>query len=91
MSRVLFFDEDDARGVARALADVGHDAVVSRERFAGEDDDEAAHWVVTSDAPEIVLELATEDLEAWVEYPDPPAPAPLDLPLAPRRIKKENR
>ena len=38
--RAIFFDEDDAQAVARQLRADGFEALVERERLAGEDDDE---------------------------------------------------
>ena len=90
--RGIFFDEDDARAaVARLIAD-GYDAHVERERLAGEDDDEDHPWAVLTDAPDIVLELLVEEHDGWLDADEgarqaPPVP-PLDLPAAPRRIKR---
>jgi len=88
-AKALFAEEEDAREVVRLLAADGYSSDVTRERFAGEDDDEAAHWVVTSDAPDIALEILTEEYDAWLEFPDPPPSTPLHLPTAPKRIKKQ--
>lgn len=87
--RGIFFDEDDARSVvARLLAD-GYDARAERERLAGEDDDEDHPWAVLTDAPEIVLELLVEEHHGWLDAgEEPPALRPLDLPTAPRKIKR---
>lgn len=88
--RGIFFDEDDARAaVARLVAD-GFAARVERERLAGEDDDEGHPWAVLTDAPELVLELLVEQYDGWLDAGDadsPPLP-PLDLPSAPKRIKR---
>ncbi len=87
--RGIFFDEQHARAVvARLLAD-GYDAEVVRERLAGEDDDEDHPWAVLSEAPEIVLELLVDQYDGWLDAgPEAPPPAPLDLPQAPKRIKR---
>nr|WP_246284341.1 hypothetical protein [Nocardioides perillae] len=74
------------------LAD-GYDADVEREPFAGEDDDEDHPWAVTTDAPEFVLEVLVDRHDGWLDAPEPPdAPrppaVPLDLPDAPRRLKR---
>ncbi|HEY1135504.1 MAG TPA: hypothetical protein VGE77_13095 [Nocardioides sp.] len=89
--RAIFFDPDDAAAaVARLRAD-GYDADVERERLAGEDDDEDHPWAVVSDAPAFVLEVVCDELDGWFDA-DEPAPAaplpPLDLPAAPKRIKR---
>ena len=87
MSRVDFYEEDDAREIAAMLVEQGFEATVSREAFAGEDDDEDSAWAVVSDAPEALLELISEPADGWVVYPEDPAfsPAPIDLPREPRR------
>ncbi len=89
--RAVFFDEADARTAAGRLRGNGFEAVLSRDRLAGEDDDEDHPWQVETDAPAVMVELLVEELDGWFddEPPDPPtAPLPpLDLPDAPRRIK----
>ncbi len=87
--RGVFFDEDDARAVVSRLARDGFDAACHREPFAGEDDDEDHPWVVSTDAPGVLLELLVEEYDGWLEPDEPTAPpAPLDLPAAPRRLKR---
>jgi len=94
--RGIFFDEDDARAaVARLLSD-GYDATLARERLAGEDDDESHPWAVTTDAPELVLDMLVEAYDGWLDTedsqaaPDPSAPPlpPLGLPTGPKLIKR---
>ena len=93
--RAVLFDEQDAVAVAARLRADGYEATVVRERLAGEDDDEGHPWAVLSDAPEIVLELLVDEHDGWLDRDEaasdapalPPAP-PLDLPAAPRRIKR---
>ena len=59
-----------------------------RERLQGEDDDEDHPWAVVSDAPAFVVEVLVDEYDGWLDQ-DPPepevAPAPLELPTAPRR------
>jgi hypothetical protein len=92
--RAIFFDEDDARAVVTRLRADGFEAHVERERLAGEDDDEDHPWAVLSDAPAFMLELLVDSHDGWLDEGDPqdaadvPAPPPLDLPTAPRRIKR---
>ncbi len=88
--RGIFFDEDDARVVVARLTQDGYDASLTRERLAGEDDDEDHPWAVLSDAPEAVLELLVDEYDGWLDADDgTPAPAvPLDLPAEPLRIKR---
>lgn len=88
----VFFDEDDARAaVARLRAD-GYEATLDRERLAGEDDDEGHPWAVVSDAPDFLVELLVDEHDGWLDredpVPDAPPLPPLDLPAAPRRIKR---
>ncbi|WP_207891487.1 hypothetical protein [Nocardioides jejuensis] len=92
--RGIFFEEDDARAVAARLRRDGFDADVTRERLAGEDDDEDHPWCVTSDAPMIALELLVDEYDGWLdaEEPEPTQvvlpPRTADLPQAPIRIKR---
>ncbi|GAB3772785.1 hypothetical protein FB382_002785 [Nocardioides ginsengisegetis] len=90
--RGIFFDEDDARAVVARLVRDGFQADLARERLAGEDDDEDHPWAVTTDAPELVLDVLIDEYDGWLDHPDhdpatPPAP-PLVLPTAPKRIKR---
>lgn len=91
--RAIFFDEDDARAVAARLVADGFEASVARERLAGEDDDEGHPWAVLSDAPEFMVELLVDEHDGWLDAEDAAEPAgpplpPLDLPAAPKRIKR---
>ncbi|PVG81602.1 hypothetical protein DDE18_16490 [Nocardioides gansuensis] len=89
--RAIFFDEDDARAVAARLVSDGWEARVERERLAGEDDDEDHPWAVVGDAPDFLVELLVDEHDGWLEEEEeaePPALPPLDLPLAPKRIKR---
>ena len=89
--RAVFFDEDDAVGVAQRLLEDGWSALRSRDRFQGEDDDEDHPWVVETNAPEFVVELLVDEYDGWLDVPDaaPDASiAPEPLPDAPRRVKR---
>jgi hypothetical protein len=87
--RGIFFDEDDAATVVARLRSSGYDAHVERERLAGEDDDEDHPWAVLTDAPELVLELLVDEYEGWLDVAEEsPAQPPLELPTAPRKIKR---
>ncbi|NPC95838.1 NUDIX domain-containing protein [Nocardioides sp. zg-DK7169] len=90
--RAIVFEEDDARAIEARLRADGYDAEVMRERLAGEDDDEDHPWAVVSDAPEVVLDVLVDAHDGWLDREDDPAPrasaAPLDLPTAPRRLKR---
>jgi hypothetical protein len=92
--RAIFFDEDDAAAVAARLRADGFEAVVERERLAGEDDDEDHPWAVVSDAPPFMLEVLVDAHDGWLDEepsgqaPTTPGLPPLDLPTAPRRIKR---
>jgi len=89
-TRAVFFEEEDARAVVAALAEAGWTGDAVRERYHGEDDDEDHPWAVVTDAPELVLEVLVEEHDGWLDVPDAPVgpPAPLDLPSAPRRLKR---
>jgi len=86
-----FFERTDAEEVRRRLASTGIDAVVRRERFHGEDDDEDHPWtVVTADpaAAGLLKELAAAH-DGWLDTAEPVRPvteAPV-LPAAPKRFK----
>ncbi len=86
--RAIFFDEDDARAVAARLLADGFEAVVDRERLAGEDDDEGHPWAVVSDAPELMVELLVDEYDGWLDSEDPrrraaaAAPGPAGRPPA---------
>ena len=87
--RGIFFDEDEARAVVAALVTDGYSAELSRERLAGEDDEDDHPWAVVTDAPEITLELLVERYDGWLDV-DLPEPTRVELPLpsAPKRIKR---
>ena len=89
-ARGIFFSDDAARSAVARLRRDGYDATLARERLAGEDDDEDHPWAVVTDAPDVVLELLTDDLDGWFDVEDPPGPQlpPLDLPTAPKRVKR---
>lgn len=113
-ARAIFFDPDSAETARARLVTAGYQAVLVRERLAGEDDDEDQPWALLSDAPEFVLELLTEEFEGWLDHDSdhdseqatgptsdlatdlllgrgrtrPAAPAPLELPSQPRRVKR---
>ena len=87
--RGIFFDELHARAALARLLTDGYEAELVRDRLAGEDDDEDHPWALLSDAPEVVLELLVDDYDGWLDTDaEPPPAAPLDLPQAPRRIKR---
>jgi len=87
-ARGVFDDRETADAVVVALRAEGYDAWAEREAFAGEDDDEDHAWSVSTDAPEVRLELLTEEHDGWFDVTEPAptsGPAPLDLPRGPRR------
>ncbi|MDR7252626.1 hypothetical protein J2X46_001602 [Nocardioides sp. BE266] len=92
--RAIFFDEDDAQAVVARLRADGFEARLERERLAGEDDDEDHPWAVVSDAPAFMLEVLVDTHDGWLDEDEAangehtvPLP-PLDLPTAPKRIKR---
>jgi hypothetical protein len=90
--RAIFFDEDDAQAVVARLRADGFEARAERERLAGEDDDEDHPWAVVSDAPAFMLEVLVDTHDGWLDEGEDAAPErvapPVDLPDAPRRIKR---
>ena len=96
--RGIVFDEGAARDIERRLRHDGYAVTVSRERFAGEDDDEDHAWAVETDAPLVALELLLDAHDGWLDdgaqgrsQHDAPIPAvtPVQLPDAPRRRHRD--
>ena len=92
--RAVFYAEEDAAAVIARLVHDGFEATMTRERFAGEDDDEDHPWAVLTDAPEFVLDMLVEKHEGWLDHDSAmgdagpvDVPPPLELPDSPRRIK----
>lgn len=97
--RVSCVEQEQAEELVRALLTAGFDAGVMRERFAGEDDDEAVVYVVHTDAPAESVEDLVAGTDASVEDVDaltgqseaaggvPERADPVDLPEAPRRLQ----
>jgi 8-oxo-dGTP diphosphatase len=84
--RGIVFDEDSARAVQRRLLADGYAATLTRERYAGEDDDEDHAWAVVTDAPAVALDLLLDEHDGWLDDAAGREPAaPLELPDAPRR------
>lgn len=62
VTRLHFDSEDDASATAEALAAAEIEVALIKERFAGEDDDEAISFVVaTPAAPELLDGLVVGD------------------------------
>lgn len=88
LTRAILFAEEDAVAVAERLIRGGWAADIVRERYQGEDDEEAQPWAVVSDAPQIMVEMLIEEFDGWLDLPEPPKTTPLVLPTAPQRIKR---
>lgn len=89
--RAIFYDCDDAEAVVARLRSAGRAASLVRERLHGEDDDEDHPWAVVSDAPVAELTRLCDEHDGWLDAEATSSgstPAPLDLPTAPRRIKR---
>lgn len=83
-----FWEREDADQVAGQLQ-----AVVRRDRFQGEDDDEDHPWMVLvpADAELSVVEPLVTQYDGWLDAGDAGAPPPVEpppLPTAPKRLKK---
>ena len=85
--RAVLFEEEHALVVADRLRTAGFEARVSRERYAGEDDDEDHAWAVTTDAPALLVEPLVDEHDGWLDdgVESGAADPPLDLPTGPRR------
>ena len=55
ITRIHLEDESDADALASAIDAAGHEVAVVKERFAGEDDDEAIEFVVCTPAAPATL------------------------------------
>ena len=90
--RIIVFEAEHAEAIEQRLRHDGFDAEVLRERLHGEDDDEDHPWAVLTDAPAFVAEVLTDEFDGWLdEDPEQDRPtqgSPLDLPTAPRRLKR---
>ncbi|NEA35111.1 hypothetical protein [Streptomyces sp. SID13031] len=82
-----FWEREDADAVAGRI-----DAVVRRDRFQGEDDDEDHPWMVLvpADADLAVVEPLVTQYDGWLDAGAAAAPPvePPPLPTAPKRLKK---
>lgn len=93
--RIHLHEETDAAELAQALTLGGYAAELSRERFAGDDDDEDVQHVVTTDAPAPEVDDLLGDTDAYVEATDPMSgtvtevQTPPDLPDGPRHLKRD--
>lgn len=91
--RGVFFEESDAEFVIAQLGRQGWESSVVRERLAGEDDDEDHPWAVLTDAPDIIFEALVHRYDGWLDTGEVDGPSvtatPVDLPTAPKRIKRE--
>ena len=85
--RGIVFDEDAAHEVERRLRIDGYAVTLSRERFAGEDDDEDHPWAIETDAPAVTLDLLLDAHDGWLDdgVAEGTPATPVDLPDAPRR------
>ena len=84
--RGVVFEEEAARAIERRLRADGYAVTVTREPFAGEDDDEDHPWAVETDAPATALDLLLDAHDGWLDDAAVDAPAtPLALPDAPKR------
>lgn len=90
-TRGIFFEEEHALAAVRRLRHDGYDAWLAREPFAGEDDAEDHPWAVTTDAPDIALDLLVEQYDGWLDVPEEPRglTLPIELPAAPRRKHRD--
>jgi hypothetical protein len=90
VARGIVFDEGAAREIERRLRHDGYAVTLTRERYAGEDDDEDHPWAIETDAPPVALDLLLDAHDGWLDdAADQPAATPLVLPDAPRRRHRQ--
>jgi hypothetical protein len=89
VARGIVFDEEAARVIERRLRTDGYAATVTREQYAGEDDDEDHPWAITTDAPAVALDLLLELHDGWLDVEDETPATPFELPDGPRRRHRE--
>lgn len=85
----IFFDErEDGDELAAALAAAGYTTSWAREGFAGEDDADDRAWVLSVEPFDDGVVTLVDVHGGWLPSDECPAAAPLDLPAAPRRLKR---
>ena len=90
-ARGIVFDEEAAAAIERRLRADGYTVTITRERFAGEDDDEDQPWAIATDAPVVALELLLDAHDGWLDDAPTRTPVtPVELPAAPRRRHRES-
>lgn len=88
MSDVYFDAEEDAAELVAALESEGFSISLEREGFAGEDDSEDRAWVLRVTPFDDRVIAMVDVYGGWLPGDERLAPAPLDLPVAPKRLHR---
>lgn len=89
MAPIYFDSDEDAAELVGALEAEGYDTTLRREGFAGEDDSDDRAWVLlVAPFDDRVVEMV-DVYGGWLPGDDRVEPAPLDLPDAPKRLKRD--
>lgn len=88
MSEIFFDEREDADVLVAALVARGYATRWAREGFAGEDDADDRAWVLTVEPFDDEVVQLVDAHGGWMSRDDRPAARPLDLPGAPRRLKR---
>ncbi|MFI5427555.1 hypothetical protein [Aeromicrobium sp. UC242_57] len=87
----IFFDSaEDADELVAALRSEGFTTSLEREGFAGEDDSEDRAWVLHVEPFDDRVVAMVDVYGGWLPGDERLAPTPLDLPAAPKRIKRSD-
>lgn len=87
---MIYFDtEEDAAELIAALAAEGFTTSLLPEGFAGEDDSEDRAWALHVEPFDDRVVAMVDVYGGWLPGDERLAPAPLDLPSAPKRLKRD--
>jgi L-alanine-DL-glutamate epimerase-like enolase superfamily enzyme len=88
VSPIYFDSDEDAIKLAAALETEGYTTSLRREGFAGEDDSDDRAWVLVAEPFDHRVVEMVDAYGGWMPRDDrPAAPAPVELPQGPKRLK----
>lgn len=89
MSDVYLDTAEDAAELVTALEAEGYTTSLRREGFAGEDDSDDRGWLLHVDPFDDRVAAMVDVHGGWMPTDTRLPPAPLDLPQAPKRLKRD--